>query len=178
MIKCPSRAEALDKRKGHLLDYVSNAMNFIPASRRWGRIFNKLQTRKEKHERIEVWGIFFFPLFITHRSLPCPSATIPALETTGEMSQITQIKWDGGPNARCREHKSPLVRSLQLLSTEPTHGARWEFQAATPSAHASTRLAHTWGRVNTPRGLQRLCWLHGTATGRKSHPPTASFCFL
>lgn len=62
MIKCPSRAEALDKRKGHLLDYVSNAMNFIPASRRWGRIFNKLQTRKEKHEPIEVWGIiFFFP---------------------------------------------------------------------------------------------------------------------
>lgn len=119
-------------------------------------------------------GFFFFPLFITHRSLPCPSATIPALETTGEMSQITQIKWDGGPNARCREHKSPLVRSLQLLSTEPTHGARWEFQAATPSAHASTRLAHTWGRVNTPGGLQRLCWLYRIAAGRKSHPSANS----
>lgn len=90
------------------------------------------------------------------------------------MSQITQIKWDGGPNARCREHKSPLVRSLQLLSTEPTHEARWEFQAATPSAHASTRLAHTWGRVTIPRGLQRLCWLHGTAAARKSHPSANS----
>jgi len=64
VIKYPSRTEALDKRKGHLLDYAPDAVNFIPASQRGRRIFSKLQTGKEKHEHT---GFNFF--FFYHHSL-------------------------------------------------------------------------------------------------------------
>lgn len=66
MIKCPSRAEALDKRKGHLFSYVPNAMNSIPTSHQGGRLFNKLQTQKEKHGYLGVWGLLLLAFSLHH----------------------------------------------------------------------------------------------------------------
>lgn len=82
------------------------------------------------------------------------------------MSQITQIKEDAVPSTCCRDHKSRSPTTAPFA--ESTHGARWEFKAATQLFCKPWAGWSRAGHHEMPRWVWlSLSWLHRTIVWRK-----------